>query len=63
LVRVLLVDDDAALRMLLRTTFEVFDIDVYEAEDAADARRLITGSAPDVVLLDVHLPGMHGLEF
>ena len=34
-MRVLLVDDDAALRMLLRTTFEVFDIDVDEAEDAA----------------------------
>jgi DNA-binding response OmpR family regulator len=30
-VRVLLVDDDAGLRALLRTTFDVFDIDVDEA--------------------------------
>ena len=62
-MRVLLVDDDAALRMLLRTTFEVFDIDVEEAEDAAAARRLISTSAPDVVVLDVRMPGMDGLEF
>ena len=62
-MRVLLVDDDAALRMLLRTTFEVFDIDVDEAEDAATARRLISASPPHVVVLDVRMPGMDGLEF
>ena len=62
-MRVLLVDDDAALRMLLRTTFEVFDIDVDEAEDATTARRLISGFSPDVVVLDVRMPGMDGLEF
>ncbi|HEU6445240.1 MAG TPA: HD domain-containing phosphohydrolase [Gaiellaceae bacterium] len=62
-MRVLLVDDDAALRLLLRTTFEVFDIDVEEAEDARAAERAIAGSAPDVVVLDVRMPGMDGLEF
>ncbi|HEV2903064.1 MAG TPA: HD domain-containing phosphohydrolase [Gaiellaceae bacterium] len=58
-----MVDDDAALRMLLRTTFEVFDIDVDEAADAAAARRLISASPPHVVVLDVRMPGMDGLEF
>jgi response regulator RpfG family c-di-GMP phosphodiesterase len=62
-MRVLLVDDDAALRTLLRTTFEVFDIDVDEAEDARAAERAIAGSPPDVVVLDVRMPGMDGLEF
>ena len=37
-MRVLLVDDDAGLRALLRTTFDVFDIDVDEAAGAAEAR-------------------------
>ena len=37
-MRVLLVDDDAGLRALLRMTFDVFDIEVLEAADAAEAR-------------------------
>jgi ribonuclease P protein subunit RPR2 len=62
-VKLLLVDDDAGLRALLRTTFEVFDIDVDEAEDARAAARAITSSSPDVVVLDIRMPGMDGLEF
>jgi DNA-binding response OmpR family regulator len=62
-MRILLVDDDAPLRMLLRTTFEVFDIDVEEAENAADARLAVRAFQPDVVVLDVRMPGMSGLEF
>jgi response regulator RpfG family c-di-GMP phosphodiesterase len=62
-MQVLLVDDDAALRMLLRTTFEVFDIDVEEAENARAAQASISASPPDVVVLDVHMPGMDGLEY
>jgi len=62
-VRVLLVDDDANLRTLLRTTFEVFDIDVAEAESAGAAERAVREFQPDVVVLDVRMPGMNGLEF
>ena len=62
-MRVLLVDDDAGLRALLRTTFEVFDIDVSEAEDAASAAQAVATKPPDVVVLDVRMPGMSGLEF
>src|SRR5687768_2748918 len=61
-MRILLVDDDATLRMLLRTTFEVFDIDVAEAESGAVALPAVKAFEPDVVVLDVGMPGMDGLE-
>src|SRR5262249_30965777 len=62
-VRVLFVDDDASLRMLLRTTFEVIDVEIEEATCAAEAAERIANRAPDVVVLDVGLPGTDGLSF
>jgi response regulator RpfG family c-di-GMP phosphodiesterase len=62
-VHVLVVDDDAGLRELVRTTFEGFDVHVTEAADAAEARSRISFERPDVILLDVLMPGVDGLEF
>jgi len=61
-LRILLVDDDPALRTLLKTTFEIADVAVVEAEDAASARRKIRGARPDVIVLDINMPGTTGLE-
>jgi response regulator RpfG family c-di-GMP phosphodiesterase len=61
-LRILLVDDDPALRTLLRTTFEVADVDVVEADGAEAARRRIRAARPDVIVLDVNMPGTTGLE-
>jgi response regulator RpfG family c-di-GMP phosphodiesterase len=60
-LRILLVDDDPALRTLLRTTFEVADVEVAEAESAAAARRELRLTRPSVVVLDVNMPGTSGL--
>ncbi|MDE1947224.1 MAG: response regulator [Burkholderiales bacterium] len=60
--KVLIVEDHADIRRLIRMTLELDDHEIHEAADAAAgleaARRLL----PDVVLLDVMLPGgMDGL--
>jgi DNA-binding NarL/FixJ family response regulator len=61
-IRVVLVDDHrlfrAGVRAELRDGIEVVD----EAEDVASAVASIAATAPDVVLLDVHLPGGGGVE-
>ena len=62
-MRLLLVDDDAGLRELLRTTFEDVDVSVDEAESAAEAEERIGSARPDVIVLDVGMPGMDGLAF
>jgi DNA-binding NarL/FixJ family response regulator len=57
LLRVVLVDDHAMVRAGVRSELgDEFDI-VGEAGDVAEAVRVINNTKPDVVLLDVHLPG------
>ena len=61
-MRLLLVDDDAAFRALLRTTFEVVDVEVEEAGTAEAALEAVGLRRPDAIVLDLRLPGMSGLE-
>jgi response regulator RpfG family c-di-GMP phosphodiesterase len=60
---ILVVDDDPNLRALLRTSFEVADIQVDEADTAASAAQKIASRHPDVVVLDIGMPGVNGLDF
>jgi putative nucleotidyltransferase with HDIG domain len=62
-MRLLLVDDDPGFRALLRTTFEDVHVEVDEAGSAAQAEARIAELRPDVIVLDVGMPGMDGLAF
>ena len=63
-IRVLLVDDQPLLRVGFRMVLESQDDlqVVGEAGDGAEAVRLTAELAPDVVLMDVRMPGMDGIE-
>ena len=61
-MRILLVDDEPALRELLRATFEGADVTVEEAESGLEAEARIRRRPPDVVVLDLRMPGMSGAE-
>lgn len=60
--RVLLVDDDPALRELLRDYLGLSGFQVDEAEDGVQMRQRMAAAPPDVVVLDIMLPGEDGLN-
>jgi DNA-binding NarL/FixJ family response regulator len=63
-IRVLVADDQAAVREGLATLLDLTPgIEVIgEARDGAEAVRLVAEHSPDVVLMDLHMPGVDGIE-
>ena len=59
---VLVVDDDAAFRRALGRELERLTFDVTLAESGEDALARLRTAEPEIVLLDLHLPGLTGLE-
>ena len=59
---VLVVDDEAELRCLLVEYFNRHGFEAREAADAAAARTLVAQSRPDVMVLDVNMPGEDGFS-
>jgi two-component system KDP operon response regulator KdpE len=59
---VLLIDDEPKIRRFLRAGFELHGFSVLEAENAADGLKAATFNAPDLVILDLALPDLHGAE-
>ncbi|ERF81333.1 response regulator [Bradyrhizobium viridifuturi] len=59
---VLLIDDEPKIRRFLHAGFEIHGFSVVEAENAADGLKIATFNAPDLVILDLGLPDLHGSE-
>ena len=62
-MRLLLVDDDAGLRELVRTTFGLVDVELDEADSADAAEDVLAGRLPDVIVLDLSMPRVDGVAF
>ena len=61
-MRLLLVDDDAGLRTLVRSTLDEVDFDIVEAASADEARAAVGARIPELVVLDVRMPGDSGID-
>ena len=59
-VRVLVIDDEAPIRLLCRVNLEAEGMTVLEASDGSSGLDLARDEQPDVVLLDVMMPGLDG---
>jgi len=60
--RVLVIDDEAPIRLLCKVNLEAAGIDVSEAEDGKSGLEAAQSERPDVILLDVMMPGMDGWQ-
>jgi CheY-like chemotaxis protein len=59
---ILIVEDDAPLRVMWRTALRFEGFTVVEAGDGLEALRLLDGSPPNLILLDLGLPNLDGVS-
>jgi len=62
LPRILVVDDESTIRLLIREVLEQRGFQVLEAEDGPGALKVFDEGKPDLVLLDVFMPGLDGFQ-
>ncbi len=60
--RILVVDDESAIRLICRVNLDSAGFETLEAGDGETAFSLAHSKQPDLILLDIMLPGMDGLE-
>ena len=60
--KILLADDEANLRLLIRTTLEDPRYEIFEAEDGATALQIARKEHPDLVVLDWMMPRLSGAQ-
>lgn len=61
--KILIVDDSETLRQIVHKTLEIFDFEIFEAEDTKGAMSLLEQHSMDLILLDWHLPDESGYDF
>lgn len=60
--KILIIEDDRSINKMVRIIMEVEDYIVYEAYDGVEGLRLMRKKKPDLVILDILMPGKNGFE-
>ncbi|MBI4977701.1 MAG: response regulator [Spirochaetes bacterium] len=61
-LQVLIVDDSASMRQMVNFTLADYGYDVVEADSGVSALKYISGRAPNLVITDINMPEMSGIE-
>jgi two-component system response regulator RpaA len=61
-LKVLVVDDDPAIRLVTKRLLRLLKCDVYEAKDGVEGEAIALELQPDLVLLDIMMPNQDGYE-
>lgn len=62
LKKILVVDDQYGIRLLLKEVFSKENLHIFQASNGKQALEIIRSERPDLILLDMKMPGMDGLE-
>jgi CheY-like chemotaxis protein/anti-sigma regulatory factor (Ser/Thr protein kinase) len=60
--QILLVDNDSMFRLVLKLLMKELGADVIEAENGEDAMNIMAGMLPHLIMTDIKMPGMDGIE-
>lgn len=63
MAKILVVDDDASARALVTTVLSYAGHELHEARNGAEALQWIATAVPDLIVVDLLMPTMDGLEF
>jgi DNA-binding response OmpR family regulator len=61
-LKILTVDDSKTIRMIVKKAFSPYNCELFEAEDGAKGFVLATQEKPDLIVLDITMPVMNGIE-
>lgn len=59
---ILAIEDNVSNMLLISRVIEAEGYDLIQAEDGASALDLLSDETPDLILLDINIPGIHGLD-
>lgn len=63
MAKILVVDDDINNRLLLRLVLEHAGYEISEASDGGEALAVANARKPDLIIMDLYMPGMDGIQF